>query len=104
MPTPALARALLSVPLKLVLIEGAGEPGSLDHIGVEVGSTGEVVTEATRLKAQAFQLRHEDNVTCCYAVQDKFWIGGANNREWEIYAVLANAPESVQTPAQPTRT
>jgi len=38
MPTPALARALLSVPLKLVLIEGAAEPGSLDHIGVEVGS------------------------------------------------------------------
>ena len=96
--------AIADPPLKLVLIEGVGEPGSLNHIGVEVGSTGEVVTEAARLKAQGFQLRHEDNVTCCYAVQHKFWINGADNREWEYYTVLADAPQSVQTPApQPTK-
>ena len=91
--------AIADPPLKLVLLEGVGEPGSLNHIGVEMNSTGEVVTEAARLKSHGFDLRHEDNVTCCYAVQDKFWITGADSREWEIYTVLADAPASVQSPA-----
>src|SRR5215470_14345564 len=95
--------AIADPPLKLVLIEGVGEPGSLNHLGIEVGSTGEVVTEGARLKREGFELRHEEGVTCCYAVQDKFWVAGADNREWEIYTVLADAPASVQSPApQPT--
>jgi catechol 2,3-dioxygenase-like lactoylglutathione lyase family enzyme len=85
--------AIADPPLKLVLIEGVGEPGTLNHVGVEVGSTGEVTTEAARLKREGFDLRHEDGVTCCYALQDKFWITGADNREWEIYTVLADAPQ-----------
>src|SRR5262245_35469646 len=91
--------AIADPPLKLVLLEGVGEPGTLNHVGVEVASTGEVVTESARLKGEGFELRHEDGVTCCYAVQDKFWVTGADNREWEIYTVLADAPASVQTPA-----
>ena len=91
--------AIADPPLKLVLIEGAGEPGSLNHIGIEVGSTGEVVTEAARLNREGFALRHEDGVTCCYAKQDKFWVTGAYHREWEVYTVLAEAPLSVQSPA-----
>jgi catechol 2,3-dioxygenase-like lactoylglutathione lyase family enzyme len=86
--------AIVDPPLKLVLIEGVGEPGTLNHIGVEVASTGEVVTEAARLRNDGFELRHEDNVTCCYAVQDKFWVTGADSREWEIYTVLADAPQA----------
>ena len=85
--------AIADPPLKLVLIEGAGEPGGLNHIGVEVGSTGEVVTEAARLKNEGFELVHEPGVTCCYALQDKFWVNGADNRAWEIYTVLADAPQ-----------
>jgi catechol 2,3-dioxygenase-like lactoylglutathione lyase family enzyme len=97
--------AIADPPLKLVLLEGVGEPGSLNHLGVEVGSTGEVVTESARLQREGFALRHEEGVTCCYAVQDKFWVSGVDNREWEIYTVLADAPASVQTPApQPAET
>lgn len=91
--------AIADPPLKLVLIEGVGEPGSLNHLGVEVGSTGEVVTEATRLKNEGFALRHEDGVTCCYAKQDKFWITGADAREWEIYTVLADAEQMAPEPS-----
>ena len=85
--------AIADPPLKLVLIEGAGEPGSLNHLGVEVGSSGEVASEAARLRGDGFALRHEDGVTCCYAVQDKFWVTGADEREWEIYTVLADAAQ-----------
>jgi len=89
--------AVVDPPLKLVLIEGVGDPGTLNHLGVEVGSTGEVVTEAARLRREGFELRHEDGVTCCYAVQDKFWVTGSDNREWEVYTVLADAPPPEQT-------
>jgi catechol 2,3-dioxygenase-like lactoylglutathione lyase family enzyme len=91
--------AIADPPLKLVLIEGVGEPGTLNHLGVEVGSSGEVATEAARLRGDGFALRHEDGVTCCYAVQDKFWVTGADAREWEIYAVLADAPQLAPQPA-----
>jgi len=91
--------AIADPPLKLVLIEGAGKPGSINHLGVEVASTGDVVTESARIKREGFELRHEEGVTCCYAVQDKFWVNGADNRDWEIYTVLADAPASVQSPA-----
>jgi catechol 2,3-dioxygenase-like lactoylglutathione lyase family enzyme len=85
--------AIADPPLKLVLIEGVGQPGALNHLGVEVGSSGEVATEAARLRNAGFSLRHEDGVTCCYAVQDKFWVSGADDREWEVYTVLADAPQ-----------
>jgi catechol 2,3-dioxygenase-like lactoylglutathione lyase family enzyme len=84
--------AIADPPLKLVLIEGAGEPGTLNHVGVEVASSGEVATEAARLRREGFELFHEDGVTCCYALQDKFWVTGTDNRAWEVYTVLADAP------------
>jgi hypothetical protein len=30
-------------------------------------------------------------VTCCYALQDKIWVGGPRGHSWEIYKVLADA-------------
>jgi len=77
----------------------ARSTSSSSLVKIEVGSTGEVVTESARLKRAGFELRHEDGVTCCYAVQDKFWVTGADRREWEVYTRLADAPTSVQSPA-----
>ena len=41
--------AIAEPPLKLVLIEGHGEPGTLNHLGVEVESTDEVGAAQARL-------------------------------------------------------
>src|SRR5215475_16187239 len=62
--------AIAEPPLKLVLFEGAGEPGSLNHLGVEVGSTDEVAAAQARLADAGLPGTNEDEVTCCYAVQD----------------------------------
>jgi predicted enzyme related to lactoylglutathione lyase len=78
-------------PLKLVLIEGHGEPGSLNHLGVEVGSAGEVGAAQQRLEATGLPTATEDAVTCCYALQDKVWVDGPDREPWEIYTVLADA-------------
>ena len=85
--------AIADPPLKLMLIEGAGEPGTLNHVGVEVESSGEVATEAARLRREGYDMVREDGVTCCYAVQDKFWVTGPDSRAWEVYTVLADAPQ-----------
>lgn len=78
-------------PLKLVLIEGHGEPGSLNHLGVEVESTDDVARTHSRLSGDGLACATEDQVTCCYAVQDKVWVDGPDGRPWEIYTVLADA-------------
>jgi hypothetical protein len=33
----------------------------------------------------------EENTTCCFAVQDKVWVEGADSEPWEIYTVLSDA-------------
>ena len=84
--------AVTDPPLKLVLIEGHGEPGSVNHLGVEVDSTDEVDGVQARLTATGLRSSDERGTTCCYASQDKFWLEDAPNGErWEVYAVLADA-------------
>ncbi|HKY15649.1 MAG TPA: hypothetical protein VJM33_12055, partial [Microthrixaceae bacterium] len=33
----------------------------------------------------------EDEVSCCFAVQDKVWVDAPDGEPWEIYTVLADA-------------
>jgi catechol 2,3-dioxygenase-like lactoylglutathione lyase family enzyme len=83
--------AIADPPLKLVLFAGAGEPGSLNHIGVEVESTDEVMAAVKRAQAVDLPTQLQESTTCCFAVQDKVWIDGPDN-SWEFYTVLADAP------------
>jgi len=78
-------------PLKLVLVEGHGTPGTLNHLGVEVPDTSEVAAAQARLTDQGLTTATEDEVTCCYAVQDKVWVDAPDGEPWEIYTVLADA-------------
>ena len=60
--------AIAEPPLKLVLIESATGGGTLNHLGVEVGSTDEVTAATTRLAVQGLATATEEEVSCCYAV------------------------------------
>ena len=82
--------AIAQPPLKLVLIEGDGAGGTLNHLGVEVETAGEVVEAQARLAASGLATATEDEVACCYAVQDKVWVDGPSGEPWEIYTVLAD--------------
>jgi hypothetical protein len=78
-------------PLKLVLIEDlAARPGSLNHLGIEVETTEQVDEAQRRLLAEGLATTVEDEVACCYALQDKVWIDGPDKEPWEVYAVLAD--------------
>lgn len=82
--------AIAQPPLKLVLIEGGGAPGTLNHLGVEVASSDEVAAATQRLAAEGLETAVEDQVTCCHALQDKVWVEGPDREPWEIYTVLAD--------------
>ncbi len=84
--------AIAEPPLKLVLIEGDGQPGTLNHLGVEVESTDEVTKAILRLQSEGMATEVEENTTCCFAVQDKVWVNGPDAEPWEVYTVLADAP------------
>jgi catechol 2,3-dioxygenase-like lactoylglutathione lyase family enzyme len=87
--------AVVEPPLKLVLIENPGHGGSVNHLGVEVADTATVEAEQARLAESGLAAVEERGTTCCYAVQDKFWVQGTPNEErWEIYTVLADSPSS----------
>jgi catechol 2,3-dioxygenase-like lactoylglutathione lyase family enzyme len=83
--------AIAEPPLKLVLIAGQGEPGTLNHVGVEVETTDEVAAAAARMQEEGAACEVQDATTCCFAVQDKVWVSGPEI-PWEIYTVLADAP------------
>ena len=83
--------AVSEPPLKLVLIEGEGAPGSLNHLGVEVESTDVVQQSITRLSSEGLATDVEEQTTCCYAVQDKVWVNAPDGEPWEVYTVLADA-------------
>jgi len=84
--------ALTEPPLKLVLIEGgAGEPTRLDHLGVEVETTGEVTAATARLSAEGLATATEEDAACCYAVQDKVWVTGPGTEPWEVYVVKGDS-------------
>jgi catechol 2,3-dioxygenase-like lactoylglutathione lyase family enzyme len=92
--------AITEPPLKLVLIEGAGAGGTVNHLGVEVESTSEVAAARARLAGQGLATATEDDVACCYARQDKVWVDCPSGEPWEIYTVL----EHVEMPAAQMRT
>ena len=84
--------AIAEPPLKLVLLENPGQGGSLNHLGVEVSDTEAVDAQHARLAAAGLAPVDEQDTTCCYARQDKFWVQGAPNGErWEIYTVLEDS-------------
>ena len=76
-------------PLKLVLIEGE-QGGTLNHLGVEVAATDGVRATQTRLAGVGLRTATEDEVACCYALQDKVWVDGPDGEPWEVYTVLSD--------------
>jgi catechol 2,3-dioxygenase-like lactoylglutathione lyase family enzyme len=83
--------AIADPPLKLILFTGMGDPGSLNHIGVEVDDVDAVAATIERADRLGLEQTIQQDVSCCFAVQDKTWVKGPDN-EWEFYAVKGDAP------------
>jgi lactoylglutathione lyase len=83
--------AIVDPPLKLVLLENPGKGGTINHLGVEVGSSEAVHAEISRLTDEGMFTEEEIGTTCCFATQDKVWVTGPGGEKWEVYTVLADS-------------
>lgn len=92
--------AIENPPLKLVLIEGHGDAGTLNHVGVEVEDTDQVAAKIEHAVNVGLPIEVQESTTCCFAVQDKVWVKGGE-LPWEWYTVLADAPTDTSLKPMP---
>ena len=93
--------AIADPPLKLILFQGDGRGGTINHLGVEVASTEEVAAAQRRLAGEGLATATEDQVTCCFALQDKVWVGDPDGAPWEVYTVLEDVEQAVPCSCAP---
>jgi len=83
-------------PLNLTLNEASfSERGALSHLGIQVGSTDDVLQTRQQWADAGLITRDEMQTNCCFATQDKTWVQDPDGNEWEVFVVLKdNLPTS----------
>ena len=89
--------AIVDPPLKLVLFENGGEPGSINHLGVETETADEVVAAESRLGEAGLETTGIDDTVCCYAEKTETWVHGPDGARWEWYVKKADADQLVNS-------
>ncbi|WP_420431993.1 ArsI/CadI family heavy metal resistance metalloenzyme [Candidatus Poriferisocius sp.] len=83
-------------PLKLVLFEAGhgttddegcfdGGGGTINHLGVEVETTDEVLDAERRLSVSGLETTGVDDTQCCFAEKTETWITDPDGTAWEWY-------------------
>jgi catechol 2,3-dioxygenase-like lactoylglutathione lyase family enzyme len=76
-------------PLNLTLNETPfTERGALSHLGIQLATTGDVLSMRRNWADAGLDPRDEMATNCCYAVQDKTWVRDPDGNEWEAFVVL----------------
>jgi catechol 2,3-dioxygenase-like lactoylglutathione lyase family enzyme len=76
-------------PLNFTLNEAPiKEAGALSHMGIQVGSTADVLNVREKWVEAGLITRDEMQTECCYAKQDKTWVHDPDGNEWEVFVVL----------------
>ena len=85
------AKWMLDDPRVNFAISARGRDVGVDHVGIQVDSTGELAVLAGRLKAAGAETFDEQATTCCYAQSDKSWVQDPGGIAWEAYHTMADA-------------
>jgi len=64
----------------------------LSHMGLRVESAEEIQVIRKRLLDAGYNTLDENNTTCCYSLQDKFWVSDPTGYRWEVYILKADCP------------
>ena len=64
------------------------EGNHISHLGIQVKTSKEVFSEKSRLETLGLKTLLEEDVDCCYALQDKVWVKDPDGNAWEIFVVL----------------
>lgn len=94
------AKFEMTDPPVIFSLNVGGEPGTLSHLGVRYGSTGEVASEMVRVKQAAVLMLEQQGTTCCYAKADKCWVRDADGIPWEMYTLLEDVEAETAADSQ----
>jgi predicted enzyme related to lactoylglutathione lyase len=67
--------------------------GALNHVGIQVASTDDVLRAKERLVAAGLAAFDEMDTTCCYARQDKIWVRDPDGTPWEVFATHTDSED-----------
>jgi len=91
---------LASPALNLTMQEAPRTGVNASHFGIQVESTADVTAAKSRLQQAGLLTKTEDDVTCCYAVQDKVWVEDPDGNAWEYFVVKADADVMAKGPIE----
>jgi catechol 2,3-dioxygenase-like lactoylglutathione lyase family enzyme len=67
--------------------------GFIAHMGVQLKSTEQIAEAKKRYLDAGFEVQEENATACCYAVQNKIWIGDPDGNRWELFVTTDNERE-----------
>jgi len=68
-----------------------GRPG-VDHLGLQTDSDAELEQLNARLQTAELATRAEQEIACCYARSNKYWVTDPAGVAWETFHTLGTVP------------
>ncbi len=94
------AKWLLDDPrVNFAISTGNHASHGIQHLGVQVGSTGELAEVYGRLQQADRPILEEGRPTCCYAQSEKSWIADPDGLVWEAFFTDGEATVYGDSPA-----
>jgi catechol 2,3-dioxygenase-like lactoylglutathione lyase family enzyme len=78
--------------LNFSLLSSTGRVSEVNHLGIEVADGAAVTVWEHRLREHGLVDRVQENVTCCFARQDKVWFTDPDGNTWEVFTVREQLP------------
>jgi catechol 2,3-dioxygenase-like lactoylglutathione lyase family enzyme len=82
---PDYAKWMLDDPRVNFAISTRGRDVGLDHLGIQVESTGELHEVHARLREAGGTVIEQGQTICCYAKSEKSWIDDPSGISWETF-------------------
>ena len=79
------AKWMLDDPRVNFAISSGNAHKGVEHLGIQVEDSAELVDVHARLKAADRPVLEEGNTTCCYAKSEKSWISDPDGVVWEAF-------------------
>ena len=93
------AKWMLDDPrVNFAISEGNHAKKGIEHLGIQVQSTGELAEVYGRLKAADRPVLEEGQTTCCYAKSEKSWIADPDGVVWEAFLTNGDATTYGESP------
>lgn len=89
---PDYAKWMLDDPRVNFAISQRGAKAGLNHLGIQVESDDELKHMQSRLESLQPGVAKEEDVACCYAKSDKYWVNDPSGIAWETFHTLAAIP------------